>query len=64
MSGSQCGVKVEVVCDCDVSRIGKEDREMIGKNRLCSVKDLEQDTEHAVCVRCCVGEWTMWRWML
>ena len=36
-----------------MSRIGKEDREMSsGKDKMCSVRDLEPDTEHAVPVRC------------
>ena len=44
---------MEVVWDCDVSRIGKEEREMTGKDKMCSVRDLEPDTEYAIYLMCC-----------
>ena len=41
---------------------GGEETEMTGKDRRCSVRDLEPDTEYAVCVRCCAEDGgTMWR---
>ena len=46
-------MEVEVAWDCDVSRMVEEDREMTRKDRKCSVRDLEPDTEYAIYLRCC-----------
>ena len=41
---------------------GEEDREMTGKDRMCSVRDLEPATEYAVKVLCWrAGKWEVER---